>query len=210
MEKWTNKLAVVTGASAGIGAAIVKDLANGGINVVGLARRTEKVEQLISDLGNTSGKIYAYKCDVSDHESVKAAFKWIEEKFGCIHILINNAGTIRNVQILDESDEVRVKLNEVIDTNLTGLVQCTREAFRLMKKSDDHGFIININSIFGHSIPMSEFSMNIYAPTKYAVTAVSEVLRQELIKMKNSKVRVSVNDFKSVKQIMKINLIFLF
>lgn len=210
MEKWTNKLAVVTGASAGIGAAIVKDLANAGINVVGLARRTDKVEQLINDLGNTSGQIYAYKCDVGDHESVRAAFNWIEEKFGCIHILINNAGTARNVQILDESDEVRIKLNEVIDTNFTGLVQCTREAFRLMKKSDDHGFIININSIFGHSIPMLEFSMNIYAPTKYAVTAVSEVLRQELIKMKNAKVRVSVNDFKSVKQVMKINFVLFY
>ena len=134
MEKWVNKLAVVTGASAGIGAAIVKDLANAGINVVGLARRTEKTEQLINDLGKTSGKIYAYKCDVSDQESVKAAFKWIEEKFGCIHILINNAGTVRNVKILDEGDEVGRQLNEVINTNVTGLVQCTREAFRLMKK----------------------------------------------------------------------------
>ncbi|CAO1334695.1 unnamed protein product [Diamesa hyperborea] len=191
MEKWSNKLAVVTGASAGIGAAIVKDLANSGINVVGLARRTEKIEQLINDLGKTNGKMYAYKCDVSDQESVKAAFKWIEEKFGCIHILINNAGTVRNVKILDEGDEVAKQLNEVINTNVTGLVQCTREAFRLMKKSDDYGFIININSVLGHSIPFMEMSLNIYPPTKYAVTAVSEVLRQELISMKNKKIRVS-------------------
>ena len=65
MEKWQGKLAVVTGASAGIGAAIVKDLANAGINVIGLARRAEKIQEIIKSIGETSGKVYAYKCDVS-------------------------------------------------------------------------------------------------------------------------------------------------
>ena len=193
MEKWEGKLAVVTGASAGIGAAIVKDLANSGINVVGLARRVEKIEELIKSIGVTSGKIYAYKCDVSDQDSVKAAFQWIEDKFGSMQILINNAGVARNTKILDEGDEVARKLNEVINTNVNGLVQCTREAFRLIKKADDYGFIININSVLGHYIPFMQLSMNIYPPTKYAVTAVTEVLRQELILLKNDKIRVSVS-----------------
>lgn len=92
MEMWKGKLAVVTGASAGIGAAIIEDLAKAGINVVGLARRVEKVEELIKSFGTTSGIVYPYHCDVSDLQSIKAAFKWIEEKFGSINILINNAG----------------------------------------------------------------------------------------------------------------------
>lgn len=193
MEKWQGKLAVVTGASAGIGAAIVKDLANAGINVIGLARRAEKIQEIIKSIGETSGKVYAYKCDVSDQDSVKATFQWIEEKFGHMHILINNAGIATNTKILDQGDDVARKINEVINTNVTGLVQCTREAFRLIKKSEDYGFIININSVLGHYIPFMQLSLNIYPPTKYAVTAVTEVLRQELINLKNDKIRVSVS-----------------
>lgn len=95
MEKWEGKLAVVTGASAGIGAAILRDLAKVGINVIGLARRVEKVEEIIEELGEVRGKVYAHKCDVSDEESVKSAFKWIEDKFGSFQILVNNAGIER-------------------------------------------------------------------------------------------------------------------
>ena len=95
MEKWEGKLAVVTGASSGIGAAIVKDLAIAGINVVGLARRVEKIEKIITELKEVTGKVYSHKCDVSDEVSVKSAFKWIEDTFGSIHILVNNAGIER-------------------------------------------------------------------------------------------------------------------
>lgn len=89
---WTGKVAVVTGASAGIGAAIVEDLAKAGINVVGLARRVEKIDEVIKNIGTTLGKVHAYQCDVTDVQSVKAAFEWIEKKFGNISILVNNAG----------------------------------------------------------------------------------------------------------------------
>ncbi|CAO1333025.1 unnamed protein product [Diamesa tonsa] len=191
MEKWEGKLAVITGASSGIGAAILKDLAKAGVNVVGLARRVEKIQEIINKSEEVTGKMYAYKCDVSDQESVTAAFKWIEDTFGSFQILVNNAGVERNVQILDEGDEAGNKLNEVIKTNFTGLVHCTREGFRLIKKSDDYGFIININSILGHINPFMRFSMNMYPATKYAVRATSEVIRQELICMNNTKIRVS-------------------
>ena len=198
MEKWVGKLAVVTGASAGIGAAIVRDFARAGINVVGLARRVENIEAIISDVGKTSGIIYAYKCDVSDLQSVKTAFAWIEEKFGSIQILVNNAGIGRNVSILTD-DDVDDSLKQVIDTNFTGLVQTTRQAFQLMKKSDDYGYIININSIVGHILPFpsnGESRANVYHGTKHAVTATTEVLRQELVCMKNDKIRVSVSSSK--------------
>lgn len=193
MEKWVGKIAVVTGASAGIGAAIVSDFAKAGIHVVGLARRVEKIEELIKSLGLTNGKVYAYKCDVSDQESINTAFKWIEEKFGKIHILVNNAGVVKNVGILETGDEAGKKLNETINTNFTGLIHCTRAGFQLIKKSNDYGFIININSIAGQSVPFIDgMKFNVYPATKHAVRAASEVLRQELISMKNNKIRISV------------------
>lgn len=95
MEKWRGKNAVVTGASAGIGAAIVRDLANAGINVAALARRVERLETLKEELKNAPGKVIAVGCDVSKKESVESAFKSIEDAFGSIHILVNNAGVVR-------------------------------------------------------------------------------------------------------------------
>lgn len=111
MDKWIGKVAVVTGASSGIGEAIVKDFAKAGIHVVGLARRNEKIEEFAKKLGDTPGKIYAQKCDVSDMESVKAAFKWIEQQFGSINILINNAAILYNGTILDAGDDAMEQLN---------------------------------------------------------------------------------------------------
>lgn len=191
MEKWIGKIAVITGASSGIGSAIAKDLANHGIIVIGLARRSEKIEELSSEISeNCRGKIIARKCDISDYNSMKEAFKWIEENFKVIHILINNAGTGQKENILDFSDEATKSINATIDLNFTNLVHCTREAVRLMKKSNEYGFIVNISSILGHIIPFPNYT-NIYPATKYAVTAFSEILRQELILANNKLIRVS-------------------
>ena len=77
------------------------------------------------------------------------------------------------------------------------MVQTTRHAYRLMKKSDDYGYIININSIAGHVVPFPADGVsrsNVYHGTKHAVTATSEILRQELVCMKNDKIRVSVSE----------------
>lgn len=197
MEKWKGKIAVVTGASAGIGSAFVKDLAKNGVHVIGLARRHERIQDIAKELGETPGKIYAYKCDVSDLQSVKATFKLIEEKFGAIHILVNNSGCIRNIKILSD-DDVSEEIEEVIKTNFNGLVHVTREAYKLMKKSNDYGYICNINSNLGHRVPVpmdKNLSHNVYQGSKFAVTATSEVIRQELICQENDKIRVTVSCF---------------
>lgn len=190
MDRWKGKIAVVTGASVGIGKAIVEDLVKHGLIVIGLARRVEKIEEYSKAL---SGKVHAYKCDVSNSESVKAAFTWIEENFGSIHILVNNAGILRNIKIFGESS-ISKEVDEVVSTNFTGLVICANEAFRLIKKSNDYGMIININSNAGHRVffPSGGITHNVYPGTKFAVTATSEVMRQELILQKNDKVRVTV------------------
>ncbi|KAG5670357.1 hypothetical protein PVAND_000628 [Polypedilum vanderplanki] len=188
MEKWQNKIAVITGASSGIGAAVAKDLAKIGLTVIGLARRSEKVEKLSSKLGNDcSGKIIAFKCDVSSLDSIKAAFKWIQENFSCIHILVNNAGNGLMGSILDASDQMTSAIQKTIDVNFSGLVHCTREAVPLM---NDFGLIINVGSIFGHEVPCPNQS-NLYPATKFAVKAMSEIFRQELIVIGNEKIRVT-------------------
>lgn len=84
-------------------------------------------------------------------------------------------------------------MNKVIDTNFRGLLLCTRQAFRLMSKSNDYGLIININSVAGHIVPMVDFRMNVYSPTKFAITSLTETIRQELFWTKNRKVRVAVS-----------------
>lgn len=192
MDKWVGKTAVVTGASGGIGEGTVRDFAKHGINVVGLARRSENIEKIAKEVAasGASGKVFAIKCDVTNQQSINDAFKWIEEKFGSIQILVNNAGTGTNVNLLDDGDEAGKKMDAVIDINLRGVVHCARAGYRLMKKSDDYGIIINVNSIAGHVVSDLP-KMNVYSATKFAVTALTQTLRLELKSLGDEKVRVS-------------------
>lgn len=87
-------------------------------------------------------------------------------------------------------------LHDVINTNLVGLLLCTKAAYRLLEKNDDYGHIINMNSVYGHTvIPFQQNTaprLNIYPGTKHAVTATTEVIRLELNAKKNKKVKISV------------------
>lgn len=91
-------------------------------------------------------------------------------------------------------DDNEAELNLVIDTNLKGLMNTTKAAYRHLQKYDDYGHIINVNSIVGHNVVKfgRKPVVNMYAASKYAVTATTEVLRQELNYLQNRKVRVSV------------------
>ncbi|CAH1734208.1 unnamed protein product [Chironomus riparius] len=190
MDKWIGKIAVVTGASSGIGAAIVKDLAQNGLTVIGLARRSEKVDEIAAELSSASGKIYSRKCDIGDLNSIKETFMWIEKKFQKVNILINNAGLAYIGGVLDSSEDQTTKLNEIINVNFTGLVHTTRESFRLMKASNEYGMIINISSVLDSVIPFPTRSL-VYPATKHAVRALTEIIRQELIVGENDKIKVS-------------------
>ncbi|XP_053689237.1 farnesol dehydrogenase-like [Sabethes cyaneus] len=187
MDRWAGKVAVVTGASSGIGAATAKSLAKAGMTVVGLARRVERVEELKKELpSSVQGSLHAVKCDVSKEDDILKTFKWIEQKFGGVDVLINNAGILRDCSLVEADTQ---KVREVLDTNVMGLVLCSREAFQSMKKRSVDGHIVHINSIAGHQVPNFP-RLNIYPASKHAVTAITETMRQEL-KAEGTKIKVT-------------------
>jgi NADP+-dependent farnesol dehydrogenase len=161
--------------------------------VIGLARRHDRIEALKQLLPeNVRKNLHPIKCDVSEEQEIVATFAEIEQKFGGVDVLVNNAGINRQCQLIDV-DNSR-KLREVVDTNVLGVVFCTREAVKTMRKRGDNGHVVNINSLLGHQIPFVPNlpSFNIYPATKHAVTALTESLRQELL-VSGSKIRVTVS-----------------
>ncbi|XP_053684942.1 farnesol dehydrogenase-like [Sabethes cyaneus] len=189
MDRWTGKVAVVTGASSGIGLAAVKELVKAGMIVVGLARRAERVEALKSDLPEDSrDRLHAVKCDITKEEDILNSFKWIEDKLGGVDVLINNAGVAvgeTNLIAAGNTETIR----KTLDTNVVGLVLCTREAYQSMKKQSFDGHIVHINSVAGHKVPPLP-GYNIYSASKFAVTAITETLRQEL-RAEGTKIKVT-------------------
>lgn len=183
MDRWLGKVAVVTGASSGIGAAIAIELVKSGLIVVGLARRKERVEQLRDQIpSDAKGKLHAFQCDVSDDGSIVEAFKWIESEFGAVHVLINNAGIAIFGRIIDEGNEE--DLRSILQTNLWGAVLCTKKAVEIMKRHKVTGaHIVNMNSAAGHSVfhlvPGEPQNLSMYPPTKFGLRALTEVSRQE-------------------------------
>lgn len=186
MDRWINKVAVVTGASAGIGAAICKDLVRAGMIVVGLARRKERIEALRADIpSNATGKLYAFTCDVAKDDDIERAFAWIESELGAVHVLINNAGIVRMGTITGEGS-CEKDLQDTLRTNVWGTVQCTRKAVEIMKRKKIIGaHVILINSIVGHKVvqplggPGAHPTFNVYPVSKFGITALGQVLQQE-------------------------------
>ncbi|XP_017483307.1 PREDICTED: farnesol dehydrogenase-like [Rhagoletis zephyria] len=174
MERWQGRVAVVTGASSGIGAATVKDLLKANLVVVGLARRLQRMEEYKAELpAEQQKRFYPYTCDVTSQESVDQAFNWIIKELDGVDILVNNAGVFKTGQAVTLDP---VELQQVVQTNIMGVVYCTQRAFKSMKERNFDGHVVNINSVAGHSVIPN---MNVYPATKHAVTAITEVYRQE-------------------------------
>ena len=109
MEKWVGKLALVTGASSGIGCAIAEILIKCGVNVVGCARNLEKLEDFATKFQDEKGKFHPVQCDLRKEEDILAMFNIIKEKFKTIHVCINNAGLMHDATLLEGSTEVGLK-----------------------------------------------------------------------------------------------------
>ncbi|XP_049839130.1 dehydrogenase/reductase SDR family member 11-like isoform X2 [Schistocerca gregaria] len=188
MERYRGRVALVTGASAGIGAAITQALLRRGVDVVGIARRVERVQAL--ELKDAPGKLYPLQGDVSREDSILAAFKWVRDNLSGVDILVNNAGILIDEELTSAPTE---SWRRMLDVNVLGLSICTREAIQdMVRRGVDDGFVIHINGIWGHS-PVAGGELAMYASTKHAVRVLLEGLRKDLVARK-SNIRVGVHD----------------
>ncbi|ERL93235.1 hypothetical protein D910_10531 [Dendroctonus ponderosae] len=176
LGRFVGKVAVVTGASAGIGEAIAKLLVRNGVMVAGVARRAESVREHAKKLLGERGVLHAYQCDLTKQDEILRTFKKITTELGPISILINNAGVLKVSGIIDGDIE---KWKAVIDTNVMAVATGIREAVASMKAHNIKGHIININSTAGHTV-LDFPNAGFYPASKFAVTALTESVRLEI------------------------------
>ncbi|XP_970629.1 farnesol dehydrogenase [Tribolium castaneum] len=184
--RWEGKVAVVTGASSGIGAAIADALVENGLIVAGFARRSELIEARAKNLEGKKGKLHAVKTDMSKEDEIIKAFKWVEDNLGHVHILINNAGVSKESFLANGDAEA---WRNTFDVNVIGLCIATREAVKSMTANNINGHIIHINSIAGHKV-VNFPGINVYSASKYAVAALAETLRHEFLAL-GSKIKIT-------------------
>jgi len=166
-----NRVALVTGAARGIGAASAAALLADGWQVVYAGRQLATLQQAIDGTAEGESRALAVAADVSDAASVAALFDAVRSRYGRLDFLFNNAGQFgpRNVRLEDlDIDQWRA----VVDTNLTGMFLCTREAFRQMKAQQPQGGrIVNNGSISAHAPRPDSVA---YTATKHAVTGLTK------------------------------------
>ena len=168
-----NKVAIITGASSGIGYATSLTLSKAGIKVAIGARRTERLQELEKQIIKNNGEILVQKTDVTRKSDCDSLVNTIVEKWGKVDILINNAGLMPLSYFKNGKIE---EWEQMIDVNIKGVLYCTSAVvpYMLEKKS---GHIINISSVAGRIVFAGG---SVYCATKHAIAALSEGLRKEL------------------------------
>ena len=167
MERWRDRVALVTGASAGIGAAVATMLGESGMRVAVCARRLDRLQALGDDM-------LALPCDVRDEAQILATCDAVRSEWGGIDILVNNA------QSMDAPLTTGATANwrELLEVNVLALSVFTREAVADMHRRGVSGHVVHISSLSAHRVPPGNGGM--YAATKHAVRALTEGLRHEL------------------------------
>jgi NADP-dependent 3-hydroxy acid dehydrogenase YdfG len=186
MERWRGRVAVVTGASAGIGRATAARLARGGMKVALFARRLERLEALAAELeGAAAGtELLPVAVDLRDEGQILAGFEAVRARWGGVDVLVNNAGLGRAAPLTTGATE---DWREMLEVNVLGLCNCTREAVADMRRRGDEGHVLHVSSMAAHRVPPGS---GVYSATKYAVRSLTEGLRQELHEL-GSGVRVT-------------------
>lgn len=174
MQKLDGKVAVITGASSGIGEATAEALTAEGATVVVAARRQDRLDDLIRRIESNGGQALAVECDVTDEEQAHDLLRRAKEEFGRVDILVNNAGVMQLSKVEKGlSDEWR----KMFEVNVLGLLYTTDAAIEVMKEQGS-GHLINISSLAGRG---TRPGLGVYSGTKMAVNGISEALRQELL-----------------------------
>src|SRR5215470_12044540 len=173
MSAIKGKVIAITGASSGIGEAAARLLAQKGAHVVLGARRTDRLESLVSAIRAEGGSARYRALDVTKREDVEAFVNFAQSEFGKVDVVINNAG----VMPLSPLEALKVnEWNQMIDVNIRGVLHGIAAGLPIMKKQG-FGQFINISSIGGHRVVPTGA---VYCATKFAVMAISEGLRQEV------------------------------
>ncbi|MBX3184991.1 MAG: SDR family NAD(P)-dependent oxidoreductase [Polyangiaceae bacterium] len=180
-SRWSGRVALVTGASSGIGAAVATELAELGMHVVLAARRPERLTELAARLGAGAT---AAPVDLRDAEAVARLFERIRADHGGVDVLVNSAGLGRETPLIGGS---AAAWREMLELNVLALCVCTSEAVSDMRRRGDDGHVIHLGSMAGHRVPQGS---GMYSATKYAVRSLTEGLRQELRELQ-SNIRVS-------------------
>jgi 3-oxoacyl-[acyl-carrier protein] reductase len=167
------RVALVTGGSRGIGAAIVRRLAEDGMHVVAIARNMEKLQQVCGEITSAGGTAEGVACDIADFKALAAAVEGAAERLGRIDVLVNNAGITKDGLILRMDDE---DFDAVIATNLKAAFVTIRAAARPMMRAKG-GRIINISSVSGVAGNAGQAN---YAASKAGMIGLSKSVAKEL------------------------------
>jgi len=167
------RVALITGASQGIGRACALKLAQAGAMVAVAARSQEKLQELVAEIEHAGGKAAAFPLDVADEEQVKSTFKAVISQFGKIEILVNNAGITRDQLILRMK---RADWDAVLNTNLTSAYLCTQQAIGSMLRQR-WGRIVNITSIFGE---IGQAGQANYTASKAGLIGLTKAIAREV------------------------------
>jgi len=180
--KLDGKVAIITGASSGIGEATALALAEQGAHVALAARRADRLETLTQRITDSGGQAIPIVADVADEAQVREMVDKTKAQWGRIDILVNNAG----VMLLGPIDSANTEdWRRMMNINVLGLMYATHAVLPLMKVQGE-GHIVNISSVAGR---IARAGTGVYNATKWAVCAFSEALRQEVYK---DKIRVTI------------------
>ena len=172
------KIAVVTGASKGIGRACALRLAKDGMTVVvNYSHSDEEAAKAVEEIKAVGGDAVAYKADVSDLNQVKEMFKFVSDTYGRVDVLVNNAGIVRDEYLLMLTQE---NLDKCLDLNIKGYFYCAQQA-ALKMFSQKSGVIVNMSSV---SSKMALAGQSVYSATKGAVNSMTQTMAKELARKK--------------------------
>jgi 3-oxoacyl-[acyl-carrier protein] reductase len=170
----TGRVAMVTGASSGLGVRFAEVLAGAGAAVALVARRTDRLAAVKGRIEKAGGRALAIPADVVDRDAMRKAFDEAQAAFGCVSILVNNAGIAHSTRAVELTEE---EWQRVVAINLNAVFFWSQEAARRMLAAGEHGAIINIASVLGFGVAKGTAA---YAVAKAGVIQLTRALGLEL------------------------------
>ena len=177
MDRWRGRVALVTGASSGIGRAVARELARGKMQVAICARREDRLRRLQQELEGEGAAILPVPADLRTETQIQRLFETIRKEWGGVDVLVNSAASGYQTSLVSgEIDHWR----EMLEVNVLALSICTREAINDMRRRGDDGYVIHISSLGAHRQNPASSGNGMYVAAKTAVRALTEALRREL------------------------------